>query len=291
MELGEKIVTTASTGNAASSLACLAAGLPLRTVIFVPESAPPAKIAQLLVFGAVVLAVRGTYDDAFDLCCRAAAEYGWYNRSTGVNPFTREGKKTAAYELCEQLDWRVPDLVFVPVGDGNIISGLWKGFQELRELGLISRLPRLAAVQAQGSAAVKKALEGDGRIRPVSGKTVADSISVSLPRDGMAAVRAVRQSGGFAVTVSDAQILAAIPELARAGGVFGEPAAAAAWAGLKQAAAERLVGCGQTAAVMVTGNGLKDAASAVKASGQPYALDPDMGQLRKLVRKLSIRGG
>jgi threonine synthase len=283
-----KVVTTASTGNAASSLACLAAGLPLKTVIFVPETAPEAKIAQLLVFGATVLAVRGTYDDAFDLCGRAAAEYGWYNRSTGVNPFTREGKKTGAYELCEQLDWEVPDLVFVPVGDGNIISGMWKGFVELRELGLTRRLPRLVAVQAAGSAAVKKALEGDGVIRPVSGKTVADSISVSLPRDGEAAVRAVRQSQGFAVAVSDSEILAAIPELARGANVFAEPAAAAAWAGLKKAARAGRVGPRHTVALLVTGNGLKDVASARRSVGAPLRVEPDLASLRPLVRKLRI---
>ena len=288
LELKAKVVTTASTGNAASSLACLAAGLPLKTVIFVPETAPEAKIAQLLVFGATVLAVRGTYDDAFDLCGRAAAEYGWYNRSTGVNPFTREGKKTGAYELCEQLGWDVPDLVFVPVGDGNIISGMWKGFVELRELGLTRRLPRLVAVQAAGSAAVKSALEGDGIIRPVSGKTVADSISVSRPRDGVAAVRAVRQSRGFAVAVSDAEILAAIPELARGANVFAEPAGAAAWAGLKKAAAAGRVASRCSVALLVTGNGLKDVASARRSVGAPFRVEPDLESLKRLVRKLRI---
>jgi len=291
LRLGVDVVTTASTGNAASSLACLAAGLPLKTVIFVPETAPEAKIAQLLVFGATVVAVRGTYDDAFDLCGRAAREYGWYNRSTGVNPFTREGKKTGAFELCEQLGWEVPDLVFVPVGDGNIISGMWKGFTDLRALGLIDRLPRLAAVQAEGSAAVKNAVEGDGTIRPVSGKTVADSISVSLPRDGLAAVQAVRESRGFAVAVSDAEILAAIPELARGANVFAEPAAAAAWAGLKKAAARGLLRGSETAAVMVTGNGLKDVASAMKSVGQPQRVNPDLAELKRLMRKLGFRRG
>jgi threonine synthase len=288
LELGAEVVTTASTGNAASSLACLAAGLPLKTVIFVPETAPEAKIAQLLVFGATVIAVRGTYDEAFDLCGKAAGRYGWYNRSTGVNPFTREGKKTGAYELSEQLGWEVPDLVFVPVGDGNIISGMWKGFTELRELGLIERLPCLVAVQAEGSAAVANALGRDGAIRPVSGRTVADSISVSLPRDGAAAVRAVRESGGFAVTVSDAEILAAIPELARGANVFAEPAAAAAWAGLKKAAGQGRVRGRRTAALLVTGSGLKDVAGARKSVGKPYPADPDMDSLKGLVRRLRI---
>jgi threonine synthase len=281
-------VTTASTGNAASSLACLAAGLPLRSVIFVPETAPEAKIAQLLVFGATVIAVRGSYDEAFDLCGQAAREYGWYNRSTGVNPFTREGKKTAAFELCEQLGWEVPDLVFVSVGDGNIISGLWKGFRDMQALGLIDRLPRLAAVQAAGSAAVQKAVDGDGRIRPVSGRTVADSISVSLPRDGAAAVRAVRESRGFAITVSDREILDAIPDLARRSNVFAEPAGAAAWAGLRKAVAAGRLGRSPRAAVMITGSGLKDVASAKKSVGGPHHVSPDLSELKRLVRKLRI---
>jgi len=288
LELGEKVVATASTGNAASSLACLAAGLPLRTVIFVPQTAPEAKIAQLLVFGATVIAVRGTYDDACELCGRAAREYGWYDRSTGVNPFTREGKKTAAFELCEQLGWDVPDVIFVPVGDGNIISGIWKGFTELQSLGLVDKLPRLVAAQAAGSAAVARAVEGDGVVRRVSGRTVADSISVSLPRDGLAAVAAVRRSQGFAVTVTDAEIISAIPDLARAAKVFAEPAAAAAWAGMKKAAAAgRLRGC-RTAVVLVTGNGLKDVASARKSVGRPHGVAADFGEFKRLVRKLDL---
>ncbi|MEW6042457.1 MAG: pyridoxal-phosphate dependent enzyme, partial [Elusimicrobiota bacterium] len=136
MELKEKIITTASTGNAASSLAVLTGSSQLKTIIFVPETAPVAKVAQLLVFGAVVLMVRGNYDDAFDLCLKASTEFGWYNRSTGYNPFTREGKKTCAFEICEQLEWETPDKVFVPVGDGNIISGMWKGFVEFHRLGI-----------------------------------------------------------------------------------------------------------------------------------------------------------
>ncbi|HNW44913.1 MAG TPA: threonine synthase, partial [Elusimicrobiales bacterium] len=195
LELKEKVITTASTGNAASSLACLTASLDMKTVIFVPETAPAAKVAQLLVFGAIVIMVKGTYDDAFDLCLKASAEYGWYNRSTGINALTREGKKTCSFEICEQLNWETPDKVFVSVGDGNIISGIWKGFVEFHRLGIIERLPQLVAVQAEGSDAVKRAFESGGDIQPVSGKTIADSISVSVPRDGLAAVQAALESG------------------------------------------------------------------------------------------------
>lgn len=281
---GRKVIATASTGNAASSLACLAAGSPARIIIFVPKTAPAAKVAQLLCYGAEVVAVSGTYDQAFDLCAQACDEYGWYNRSTGVNPYTREGKKTGAFELCEQLGWQVPDRVFVSVGDGNIISGLWKGFTELKLLGLISRTPKLMAVQAAGSASIAKALASGGAPKPVSGKTLADSISVSVPRDGAAAVAAVRDSGGEAVVVGDAEILAAIPELAQGAGVFAEPAAAAAYAGLKKAAAARRIRSGETAAVFSTGSGLKDVSAALKAAGKPSLVEPDMKALRRLAR-------
>ena len=282
-ELKEKVVTTASTGNAASSLACLTGSLDLKTVIFVPETAPAPKVAQLLVFGAVVIMVKGTYDDAFDLCLKAAAEYGWYNRSTGINPFTREGKKTCAFEICEQLKWETPDKVFISVGDGNILSGMWKGFVEFHNLGIIEKLPQLVAVQAEKSDAVKRAFESGGDIKPVSGETIADSISVSMPRDGMAAVMAIRDSGGYAVSVTDAEILSAIPEIARGSNVFAEPAAAATYAGLKKAVKEGKVKESESVVLLISGNGLKDVQSAMKSVGKPYLIKPDITELKKLV--------
>ena len=287
LETGEKIITAASTGNAASSMACLAASLGVKTIIFVPKTAPAAKITQLLVFGATVITVDGTYDDAFNLCVEASKEYGWYNRNTGYNPYTREGKKTVSFELCEQLG-KAPDVVFVPVGDGNIISGVWKGFVEFHKLGIIDRLPRLAAVQAEGSASIKNAFESDGIIRPVGGDTVADSISVSIPRDGHIAVRAIKESGGFAVSVPDADILKAIPALARASGVFAEPAAAASYAGFVAAARQGKLKPSDTAVLLVTGNGLKDISSAMKSVGAPYLIKPVLSELKKLVSQEKI---
>ena len=281
-ELGLELVTGASTGNAASSTAVLAAAMGIRARIFVPRAAPPAKVAQMLAFGAEVLAVDGVYDDAFDLCLAATARYGWYNRNTGYNPFTREGKKSVSYEICEQLGWEVPDLVVVPVGDGNIISGVWKGFCDLHRIGFIDRLPRLLAAQAAGSDAVVRALEGDGSIPEVSGETVADSISVCVPRDGEAAVQAVRQSGGFGVRVTDEQILAAIPELARSAGVFGEPAGVTSLAALKQAVSRGQVKSDEKIVMMVTGNGLKDVASVMKVAGEPRQISKDPEKLDEI---------
>jgi len=261
------------------------AGNPTKPIIFVPKTAPSAKLAQLLVYGAHVFSVDGTYDEAFDLCRKACDEFGWYNRNTGYNPFTREGKKTCAFEICEQMNWRVPDLVFVSVGDGNILSGLWKGFTDFYALGLTHKLPKLVAVQAAGSNAVALALKNGGAIRPVSGKTLADSISVSLPRDGAAAVRAVRESKGYAMTVTDREILKAIPALARGANVFAEPAGATAYAGLAKAAAAGRVRGNDTAVIVVTGNGLKDVASAMKAVGRPHKVGTDMASLRRLAMR------
>jgi threonine synthase len=273
-ETGTDLVTGASTGNAASSTSVLGAAMGMRSRIFIPRAAPRAKVAQLLAFGAEVYAVDGTYDDAFDLCLAATRRFGWYNRNTGFNPFTREGKKSVSFEITEQLRWEVPDLVVVPVGDGNIISGVWKGFQEFYEIGFIDRLPKLLAVQAENSAAVVDAVNGDGEIRPVSGETVADSISVSLPRDGEAALKAVQESKGFGLTVSDDEILQAILTVARLGGVFGEPAGVASFAGLKKGIESGIVDPSWRTVLLITGSGLKDVGAVAKVTSEPTLIAP-----------------
>ncbi len=283
LEQGSNVITCASTGNAASSLACLTAPLDMRTVLFVPATAPRAKIAQLLVFDAVVITIEGTYDQAYDLCLKGANEYGWYNRNTGYNPYTREGKKTVSYEICEQLGWKSPDKVFVPVGDGNLMSGVWKGFVDLYEIGFIQRKPQLIACQAEKSDAIKRAFESDGVIRPVSGRTIADSISVSLPRDGDAAVMAIRESKGYALSVQDSKILEAIPELAAETGVFAEPAGAAPYAALKKAIARNLVKDDERVVLLVTGSGLKDIESALKSTRKPFRIQPDIEELKGIL--------
>ncbi|MBN1477735.1 threonine synthase [Candidatus Sumerlaeota bacterium] len=283
-DTGRDLVVGASTGNAGSSTAVLGAAMGIQTRIFVPRAAPAAKVAQLLAFGADVLAVDGTYDDAFDLCLAATDQFGWYNRNTGFNPFTREGKKSVSFEICEQLGWSVPDLVVVPVGDGNIISGVWKGFEDLHRIGFIDRLPRLLAVQAEGSAAIVNALDGDGVIHAVSGETVADSISVCLPRDGEAAVQAVKASGGLGVKVPDDEILAAILDVARGAGVFGEPAGVASFAGLKRAVAQGRIDPDGTTVMLLTGSGLKDIASVMRVAGEPRLIPPDPERLGEIFR-------
>jgi len=283
-ELGYEVVTTASTGNAAAALSGLCAAVQQPNVIFVPRTAPQAKIAQLLVYGATVLLVNGTYDDAFELCLQAAPEFGWYNRNTAYNPYMSEGKKTVAFEVCEQLGWSAPDVVFVPVGDGCIIGGVHKGFKDLLALGWIEQMPKIMGVQAAGSSplvdAWERGLEG-WEMAPVEAHSVADSIVAGLPRDRIKALRAVRESGGAFIRVDDKAIIAAIPALAQGCGVFAEPAAAAAYAGLVQAMDRGLVGAEEKVVALATGSGLKDIATAMKSTGQPMLIEPDLADVRR----------
>jgi len=294
-EIESDTVVTASTGNAGAALAGMAAAVGQKAVIFAPKSAPPAKVSQLLVFGARVLLVDGTYDDAFDLTINAAQEFGWYCRNTGYNPFTAEGKKTAALEIWEW--WQAayhelhqgsgmesdhaPLTIFVSVGDGNIISGLHKGFKDLLELGWIARMPRIFGVQAQGSAAIANAFYANTEtITSVSANTLADSISVDLPRDGVRAVRAARETSGGYVTVTDDEIIRAIAALGSAG-VFAEPAGAASYAGLVKASASGEVGPEDPILVVNTGSGLKDVKSAMRAVAEAPIIQPTMQAVRR----------
>lgn len=290
LDVGASTVAVASTGNAGSSLACVAAAAGIQAVVLVPADAPVAKLTQALSFGASVLAVQGSYDDAFDLCLAASEEFGWFNRSTGVNPFTREGKKVCAWEIWASLEGRVPDRIVVPTGDGNILSGMWKGWRELKQVGLIDRMPKIDCVQSTGSDAISQTVRAINRdadldwarieVAAVDAQTVADSISVDRPRDGLAAVRAVVESGGETVTVSDDAILSAIPEIASHTGIFAEPAAAAPWAGCRKLVEENRIDADETIVCLVTGSGLKDIAGAQAVAGEPRLIRPELGALR-----------
>ncbi len=283
-EKGAQIITTSSTGNAGAALSALCASVAQPNVVFVPESAPPAKVAQLLVYGSTVMLVRGTYDEAFALCAQAAREFGWYNRNTGFNPYMSEGKKTASLEICEQLGWDAPDWIVVSVGDGCIIGGLYKGLFDLYSMGWINKMPKILGVQAAGSAALYDAwVRGIDAMAmtPIEAHTVADSISADLPADRIKGLRAVRATNGAYVKVTDEEILAAIPVLARGSGVFAEPAGAAAYAGLVQGIKEGRITPDERVVILSTGNGLKDIASARKSVGEPFVVDKDLADVKR----------
>ncbi len=281
-EYGENVVVAASTGNAATALACLSASLGQKAVIFVPASAPPAKLVQMLCYGATVVPVKGTYDQAFELSLEATRQFGWYNRNTGFNPFTIEGKKTSALEVVRDLGNRAPDVVVIPTGDGVILSGISKGFRDLHRAGVIDRLPRLLAVQAAGSAAIATAIRQRRDLEAlVEATTLADSICVEAPRAGLLALREIRDSDGHAVIVSDQDIVAAIAQLAGLAGVFAEPAAAAALAGLHAARQQNLIADNDEVVVMITGHGLKDVTTASASVTLPEAIVPTTDALRE----------
>jgi threonine synthase len=294
-EIGAEVVVTASTGNAGAALAGMSAAVAQKAVIFAPRTAPPAKVAQLLVYGAQVLLVDGTYDDAFDLTIQAADEFGWYCRNTGYNPFTVEGKKTAALEIWELMQTgiiRLPEAsnpakplnIFVSVGDGNIISGLHKGFKDLLALGWLEAMPRIFGIQAEGSAAIANAFfAGTEKITPVSAKTLADSISVDLPRDGVRAVRAAKETGGSYITVSDGEILAAIAALGKAG-IFAEPAGATSYAGLVKAVQQAGIGKNDPVLVLNTGSGLKDVKAAMQAVHEAPIIEPTLEAVKRVIK-------
>ena len=293
IELQAPIISTASTGNAAAALAGVAASVGVKTIIFVPASAPEAKIAQLLVYGATVLLVDGTYDQAFDLCFEMSQQEGWYNRSTAINPYTTEGKKTVALEIAEQLNWNVPDVVVVSVGDGNILAGVYKGFYDLVQLGWIERIPRLIGVQAVGSSALVHAWENKLNavdMQPMPADTVADSISAGLPRDRAKALRAVRATNGGFLAVTDDEIVQSIPQLAQLTGVFAEPAAASVYAGAKRAVQFNWIHPTDSVVLLVTGNGLKDvkrAQAAVTAMGvTALPVQADLNSVRQVLQQV-----
>jgi threonine synthase len=285
-ELKSEIVVTASTGNAGAALACMSAAVGQKAVIFAPKTAPPAKVAQLIVFGAQVILVDGNYDSAFDLTIEASQEFGWYCRNTGFNPFTVEGKKTGGLEIWEQVllnldDDSKPACIFVSVGDGNIISGIHKGFKDLQKLGWLKQMPRIFGIQSDKSAAIANTFfAGDEKIVPISATTIADSISVDLPRDGVRGVRAARETDGSYILVSDDEIIKGIATLGKVG-IFAEPAGSTAYAGLVKAMEQKLITENDPVVVINTGNGLKDIKSAMLAVTPAPVIEPSMKALKK----------
>jgi threonine synthase len=281
----QRIVACASPGNAASSCAGMAASLGLRSVIFVPEQAPESEIIQLLIFGATVVRVHGHYEQAFELCQRACERWRWYNRNCAVNPYLVEGKKTVGLEIGEQMGWQAPDWVAVSVGDGCTIAGVWKAFREMKILGLIDRTPRMLGVQVEGAAPVTAAFHHGGVLRPVKPNSAVDAIAIGAPRNWKKAILAAQESRGAMINVTDGLIFDAMRYTGRLTGIFAEPAAAAAVAGLRRAVAEDIIGRRESAVAVITGNGLKDVKSARSAVGKPFEIGPDGDGLEEVVSR------
>ena len=270
---GVQEIVLASTGNAASSMAAVGAAAGLRVKVFLPAAAPVAKRIQVLQYGAELVSVAGNYDKAYDLSLDYSQRSGALSRNTAYNPLTIEGKKTVAYEIVDDLAKAgagAPDHIFVPTGDGVILAGVYRGFENLLRLGRLHKMPTVWTCQAEGSSAIARALlsphsDGDPFGPPIAATTLADSISVDVPRNGLHALGKLRAYGGRAVVVSDAEILSAQKTLAAGSGLFGEPSSCAAFAGWLKV--RETLPADANSVVMITGSGLKDIASAARGLG------------------------
>jgi threonine synthase len=263
LELRINEIATASTGNAGSSLAGICARLGLKAVIFVPKNIPAAKRIQIETYGAELTIVDGDYDQAFDICLEESKKNFWYNRNTAYNPLTIEGKKSAAYDIFISSQGKIPDIILVPVGDGVIISGVYKGFKELLLLGWIDKLPKLIAVQSTGSDALVRYFSS-GKFEYRLADTIADSISAGAPRNLYMAADAVKETNGFAFAVSDEEILSAQKEFIRKTGILCEPSCASVYAAYKKLIKQHKISSSEKPLLMITGNGLKDIESLKK---------------------------
>lgn len=255
-------IALASTGNAGAAMSCAGAAYGLDIILFVPASAPANKLMQSVLYGATVVPVKGTYDDAFALSIEYTDKFGGINRNTAYNPMTIEGKKSISIELFEQMGRKVPDVMYVPVGDGCIFAGVYKGFKDLLDAQLIEKMPHLVCVQSTKSNAISQAWKNKN-FKAINGaSTRADSISVSNPANGRMAVRYINESNGWAVEVEDEEIINAQLELTSKAGIFVEPAAACAWAGLRKdnEHIQKEFGKDVNVCVLLTGTGFKDMA-------------------------------
>lgn len=281
VEAGYDVIACSSTGNAASSLAGNAAKAGLKTYIFVPARAPKGKIAQLMMFGANLTAVDGSYEETFELSKAAIDKYGWYNRNAAINPYLSEGKKTVAHEICEQLGFQAPDFVAVSVGDGCTIAGVYKGLYDMFMVGMIDKIPRIISVQAEGCCPINTAFLTGEPWQPQAENTYADSIAVGVPRNPDKAINAIKDSDGLCVNVTDDEIREAQQYLAKTAGVFGEPAGVTATAGLMKLSREGKLPHDAVIVSIVTGNGLKDIESAIRSVGEPVHCKNDLAEFEE----------
>lgn len=284
IEAGANTIACSSTGNAASSCACQAAHMGLKSVIFVPKRAPIGKVTQISLYGATLISVDGDYKAAFQLSKAAIEKYGWYNRNAAINPFMVEGKKTVSYEIAEQLNWEPTDWVAVSVGDGCTVGGVYKGFAELFKLGLINKIPRILGVQSTGCCPFVVASNNNEPLKEADENTIADSIAVGIPRNPIKALNAIKLSNGVWISVPDSDIINSMAALGRYEGIFGEPAGVAAVAGIKKAVELGIIKKNESVTTIVTGNGLKDPINAQKAIDPLTPMKPDLKILDKFLK-------
>ncbi|MEM1539810.1 MAG: threonine synthase [Candidatus Bathyarchaeia archaeon] len=285
LELGVKAVACASTGNTSASLAAYAAKAGLPCIVLIPAGKIAlGKLAQAMMYGSVVVGIKGNFDVALQIAREASKQIGLYLLNS-VNPFRIEGQKTAAFEICDQFGWQVPDRVILPVGNAGNITAYWKGFKELKALELIERLPKMVGVQAAGVNPIAKAFAtNSATIEPVKNpETIATAIRIGNPVNWKRALNALRESKGTALTVTDDEIISAQKLLARKEGIFIEPASAASIAGLKKLVENGEINVDETIVCVATGHGLKDPEAAIRACEGVIEIEPSLEALWKVI--------
>lgn len=289
IEFGSPAVGAASTGNLSGAMAAHAAKARLPCFIFIPEGLEISKVAQTLSYGAHVIEVAGTYDQANRLATEIALTSNIAFANINVRPYYVEGSKTLAFEVCEQLGWRAPEHIIIPVASGALLHAAWRGLKEFEEVGLIDGWEtRITAAQAEGCSPVVQALlNGANEISPVEKpNTICKSLAIGDPADGYYAIQAVRATRGTGRAPNDEQILDGVKLLAKTEGVFTEPAGGTTVAALKQLVEDGAVERDEQVVLYITGNGLKTQESIAAALPKPFKIEPTIESFRELVTKL-----
>jgi threonine synthase len=294
LELGFDTLACASTGNLAGSVAAHAAKAGMRGVVFIPADLEPSKISGALAYSPTLVAVDGNYDDVNRVCSEIADRYHWAFVNINMRPYYSEGSKSLAFEVAEQLGWRLPDRAIVPIASGSLFTKVWKGFQELTKLNLLDggaspTLPKMVGAQALGCSPVVTAWDANTLdVVPVKPKTIAKSLAIGDPADGYYSLKIIKQSGGVATAVDDDEIVEGMKLLARTEGIFAETAGGVTVAVLKKLAAQGAVDPDELIVVYVTGNGLKTQEALVGALDQPVYVRPTMASVEEALSLASL---
>ena len=284
-EFGFQIVACASTGNLANSVAALAAAGGLESYIFVPYDLEQGKILGTLIYGASLIGIKGSYDEVNRLCSEIAENYGWAFVNINIRPFYAEGSKTFGYEIAEQLGWRVPQHVVVPMAGGSLITKIWKGFKELETIGLLDEVnTKIYGAQASGSNPIVAAFrEGIDWIKPQRPQTIAKSLAIGNPADGYYALKTIRESGGWAEDVTDEEIIEGMKLLAKTEGIFTETAGGVTVGVTKKLIEQGIIPRDESILISVTGNGLKTQEAIQDRVGHPVLIEAKLSDFEKII--------
>src|SRR5579883_236135 len=286
-ELGFTTVSCASTGNLANSTAAIAAHAGLDCCVFIPADLEAGKVMGTLIYSPTVMAVQGNYDQVNRLCSEVANTHGWGFVNINLRPYYSEGSKTLAFEVAEQLDWQLPDHIVAPLASGSLFTKIYKGFQEFVEVGLVDDKPvRFSGAQAEGCSPIAQAYrEGRDFVTPVKPNTIAKSIAIGNPADGVYAIDIARKTNGNIESVNDAEIIAGIKLLAETEGIFTETAGGTTIAVLQKLVEAGKIDPDETTVVYITGNGLKTQEAVQGYVGEPLTIEPKLDSFERALER------